>query len=111
MTRAQIPPALGDSWSIDCSLRRGAYLMTLEGWGGSPAHGILDLFLDGRRIGSVDWFDDYTRERSRSIVFDVRWTGLHQLVGICSSSNADEDRPTQHWICLSGVHLRRIAHS
>ena len=84
--------------------------MTLEGWD-NPAHGILDLFLDGRCIGAVDWFDDYTRERNRSIDFDVRWTGLHQLVGICSSSNADEDRPTRHWICLSGVHLRRIAHS
>ena len=71
ITLAQIPPASGDAWSIDCSLRRGAYLMTLEGWG-NPAHGILDLFLDGRRIGSVDWFDDYTRERSRSIDLDVR---------------------------------------
>ena len=51
ITLAQIPPASGDAWSIDCSLRRGAYLMTLEGWG-NPAHGILDLFLDGRRIGT-----------------------------------------------------------
>ena len=66
ITLAQIPPASADAWSIDCSLRRGAYLMTLEGRG-NPAHGILDLFLDGQRIGSVDWFDDYTRERSRSI--------------------------------------------
>ena len=32
VTLAQIPPASGDAWSIDCSLRRGAYLMTLEGW-------------------------------------------------------------------------------
>ena len=108
VTLAQIPPAPGDSWLMDFNLRRGAYLMTLEGWG-NPAHGILDLFLDGRRIGSVDWFDDYTRERSRSIDFDVRWTGAHQLVGRCSQSNADEDRPTRHWICLSGVHLRRTA--
>ena len=108
ITLAQIPPASGDAWSIDCSLRRGAYLMTLEGWG-NPAHGILDLFLDGRRIGSVDWFDDYTRERSRSIDFDVRWTGVHQLVGRCCGSNADEVRPTRHWMCLSGLHLRRIA--
>ena len=85
---AQIPPASGDAWSIDCSLRCGAYLMTLEGWG-NPAHGILDLFLDGRRIGSVDWFNDYTTVRSRSIDFAVRWTGLHQLVGRCSETNAD----------------------
>ena len=32
VTLAQIPPASGDAWCIDCSLRRGAYLMTLEGW-------------------------------------------------------------------------------
>ena len=89
-------------------VERGAYLMTLEGWD-NPAHGILDLFLDGRRIGTVDWFDDYTGERSRSIAVDVRWTGPHQLVGRCNRSNTDEDRPTRHWICLSGVHLRRIA--
>ena len=108
VTLAQIPPAPGDSWLMDFNLRRGAYLMTLEGWG-NPAHGILDLFLDGRRIGSVDWFDDYTRERSRSIDFDVRWTGVHQLVGRCCGSNADEVRPTRHWMCLSGLHLRRIA--
>ena len=108
ITLAQIPPASGDAWSIDCSLRRGAYLMTLEGWG-NPAHGILDLFLDGRRIGTVDWFDDYTRERSRAIDFDARWTGLHQLVGRRSQTNADVDGPKRHWICLSGVHLRGIA--
>ena len=110
ITLAQIPPASGDAWSIDFNLRRGAYLMTLDGWC-NPAHGILDLFLDGRCIGAVDWFDDYIRERSRSIDFDVRWTGLHQLVWIRSSSNADEDRPTRHWICLSGVRLHRIARS
>ena len=108
VTLAQIPPASGDAWSIDFNLRRGAYLMTLDGWC-NPAHGILDLFLDGRRIGSVDWFDNYTRERSRSIDFDVRWTGLHQILGRCSQTNADADRPTRHWICLSGVHLRGIA--
>ena len=34
LTLAQIPPASGDAWCIDCSLRRGAYLMTLEGWDG-----------------------------------------------------------------------------
>ena len=33
ITLAQIPPASGDAWSIDCSLRRGAYLMTLDGVG------------------------------------------------------------------------------
>ena len=107
VTLAQVPPATGDTWSIDCSLRRGAYLVTLEGWG-NPAHGVLDLFLDDRQIGIVDWFNDHTRERSRSIAVDVRWTGPHQLVGRCDRSNADEARPTRHWICLSGVHLRRI---
>ena len=45
-TLAQIPPASGDAWSIDCPLRRGAYLMTLDGWE-NPAHGALDIFLDG----------------------------------------------------------------
>ena len=100
-TLAQIPPTPGDAWSIDCSLRRGAYLMTLEGWG-NPAHGILDLFLDGRRIGSVDWFDNYTRECSRSIDFGVRWTGLHPILGRCSQTNADADRPTRRWVCPNG---------
>ena len=108
VTLAQIPPAPGDVWCIDCPLRRGAYLMTLDGWE-NPAHGVLDIFLDGRCLARIDWFNDYTTERSRSIHFAVRWTGLHQLVGRCSQSNADEDRPTRHWICLSGVRLCRIA--
>ena len=108
VTLAQIPPAPGDVWCIDCPLRRGAYLMTLDGWE-NPAHGVLDIFLDGRCIARIDWFNDYTTERSRSIDFAVRWTGLHQLVARCSQTNADADRPTRHWICLSGVRLRRIA--
>ena len=108
VTLAQIPPAPGDVWCIDCPLRRGAYLMTLDGWE-NPAHGVLDILLDGRCIAMIDWFNDYTTERSRSIDFAVRWTGLHQLVGRCSETNADEDRPTRHWICLSGVRVRRIA--
>ena len=108
VTLAQIPPAPGDMWSIDCPLRRGAYLMTLDGWE-NPAHGVLDILWDGRCIARIDWVNDYTTERSRSIDFDVRWTGVHQLQGRCSLSSADEDRPTRHWICLSGVHLRRIA--
>ena len=66
------------------------------------------MLLDGRRIGPVGWFDYYTRERSRSIDLDVRWTGVHQLVGRCCGSNADEVRPTRHWICVSGLHLRRM---
>ena len=37
--------------------------------------------------------------------------GAHQLGGRFSRSNANEDRPTQHWICLSGVGFRRTAHS
>ena len=108
VTLAQIPPAPGDVWCIDCPLRRGAYLMTLDGWE-NPAHGVLDIFLDGRCIARIDWFNDYTTERSRSIDFAVRWTGLHQVVGRCSQTNADAGRPTRHWICLSGVRLRRIA--
>ena len=108
VTLVQIPPAQGDSWSMDFNLRRGAYQVSLEGWE-NPAHGILDLFFDGRRFGRIDWFNDHTRACSCSITVGVRWTGVHQLVGRCSHSNADEDRPTRHWICLSGVHLRRIA--
>ena len=108
VTLAQIPPAPGDMWSIACPLRRGAYLMTLDGWE-NPAHGVLDIFLDGRCIARIDWFNDYTTERSRSIDFAVRWTGLHQVVGRYSQTNADAGRPTRHWICLRGVRLRRIA--
>ena len=44
VTLAQIPPAPGDVWCIDCPLRRGAYLMTLDGWE-NPAHGVLDTLL------------------------------------------------------------------
>ena len=110
VTLAQIPPAPGDSWLMDFNLRRGAYQVSLEGWE-NPAHGILDLFLGGRRFGRIDWFNDHTRGCCRSITVGVRWTGVHHLVEMCSHSNADEDRPTRHWICLSGVHLRRIAHS
>ena len=66
ITLPQIPPASGDAWSIDCPLRRGAYLMTLDGWE-NLAQGVLDIFLDGRCIARIDWFNDYMTERSRSI--------------------------------------------
>ena len=107
VTLAQIPPASGDSWSIDCSLRCGAYVLTFEGWE-NPAHGILDVVLDGRHSVTVDWCSERTLERTQAITASVRWSGVHQLVGRCDRPNADEDRPTRHWICLSAVSLRRI---
>ena len=108
MTLAQLPPAADDSWSVDCSLRCGVHLLTFDGWE-NPAHGILDLWLDGRRMGEagIDWCGERTVESSRSIIVSVRWTGVHQLVGRCSRTSADEARPTRYWICLSRIHMQR----
>ena len=107
VTLAQIPPAPGDSWLMDFNLRRGAYLVTLEGWG-NPAHGVSDLSLDGRHSGTVDWCSEHTLERTHSITVRVRWSGEHQLVGRGDWPNAEKDRRTRHWICLSAVRLQRI---
>ena len=108
MTLAQLPPATGDPWSVDCSLRCGVYLLTFDGWE-NPAHGILDLWLDGRRVGEgIDWCGERTAERSHSIIVSARWAGAHQLVGRCNRSSADEARPTRYWICLSSVRARRL---
>ena len=96
VTLAQLPPAAGDSWSVDCSLRCGVYLLILDGWE-NAAHGIPDLWLDGRRVGEagIDWCGERTVESSRSIIVSVRWTGVHQLAASCSRTSADEARPTR----------------
>ena len=107
MTLAQLPPAEGDAWSINCSLRRGAFFLTSEGWQ-NPAHGILDLWLDEKRLCVVDWRAERTVERSHSIDVSVRWTGAHQLVGRCERSSADADRPTRHWVCLKRIRMQRL---
>ena len=49
------------------------------------------------------------RERSCSLTVDVRWSGSHVLLVRCTRSNADEDRPTRYWVCLSSIRIRRIA--
>jgi hypothetical protein len=107
VTLAQLPPAEGDTWSINSSLRRGLFQLTLDGWE-NPVHGILDLWLDGKRLCEIDWRAKRTRERSHRIDVSVRWTGVHQLVGRCERSNADADRPTRHWVCLKRVRMLRL---
>ena len=92
---------------INCPLRRGLARLTLHGWE-NPAHGVLDLWLDGKRLREVDWRAERTVERSHSIDVSVRWTGVHQLVGRCERSNADADRPTRHWVCLKRIRMQRL---
>ncbi len=101
---AQLPPAAGDSWSVDLPLRRGLHRLTLDGWE-NPAHGILHLWVDGRRVAGIDWCGVRTRERSHSITVGVPWTGVHQLTARCERSSADADRPTRHWICLKRLRM------
>ena len=108
VTLAQLPPAAGDTWSVDLALRCGVYQLALDGWE-NPAHGILHLWLDGRLAGEIDWFCKRTRERSHSITVGMPWTGVHQLTAICERSSADADRPTRHWICLKRLRMQRRA--
>ncbi len=84
------------------------YQLSLDGWE-NPAHGVLDLLADGRQVGEgIDWYCKRTRERSHSGIVEVNWTGLHKLMGRCDRSNADEDRPMRHWICLKRIRMQRL---
>ena len=95
MTWAQLPPAEGDTWSVDLTLRCGVYQLVLDGWG-NPAHGILQLWLYGRLAGEIDWRCKRTREHSHSITVGMPWTGVHQLTARCERSSADTDRRARH---------------
>ncbi len=107
-TRAQEPPAQGDAWAVDVCLRRGRYLLALDGWT-NPAHGIVDLFWDGLRVGrGFDWCGEETAERRHTAELFVRWTGAHRLLGQCCRSNAARDRATRFWVCLASIQLKRM---
>ena len=107
VTLAQLPPAAGDTWSIDLTLRCGVYQLALDGWA-NPAHGILHLWLNGRLVGEMNWLHKRTRERCHSVTVVVPWTGAHQLTARCERSSADMDRPTRHWVCLKRLRMQRL---
>ena len=107
-TLAQVPPAQGDRWCLDVWLQRGRYALTIDGWE-NPAHGVLDILLDGRPAAAFDFCGPRTvRCRHRADV-SARWTGPHRLVGSCDRTSADLDRATRHWICLRRHRLHRVA--
>ena len=112
ITRAQCPPASGDSWSLDVALRKGVYSLRVSGWR-NPAHGILDVFLDGVRVTPLGGFD-WCRSRTTKQVcwakgIRVRWTGVHRLVGKTSRTSADHSRTTRYWMCLRRIELKSEA--
>ena len=105
VTQAQ-SPACGDEWSLAVPLRRGRYKLVCRGWL-NPAHGILDLSLDGERAtpsGGFDWSGPRTVPHLFKAELDVAWSGVHRLVGRTSRTNAD--RPRRFWICLRSLSLR-----
>ena len=107
-TLAQLPPAQGDRWCLGVWLQRGRYALTVDGWE-NPAHGVLDISLNGRPAAAFDFCGPRTvRCRHRADV-SVRWTGPHRLVGSCDRTSADLDRATRHWICLRRLRLHRVA--
>ncbi len=107
VTEAQNPPACDDAWSLDVRLKKGKYSLEISGWQ-NPAHGILDLFVDGVRVtpdAGFDWCGPRTTEHvCRATGITVRWTGTHHVLGRTSRSNA-EPRRTRHWMCLSRINF------
>ncbi len=103
---AQNPPACGDEWSLDVELKKGTYSLEIYGWR-NPAHGVLDLYLDGVTVteaGGFDWCGPRTTEHvCRATGIAVRWTGIHRLVGRTCRSNAEPGRRTRYWMCLSRI--------
>ena len=82
-TEAQDPPACGDEWSVQVELRKGVYALEVESWS-NPAHGVLDLFLNGMRVTPVNGFDFYGRRTAKHICrvagIRVAQTAVHRLV-------------------------------
>ena len=107
-TLAQLPPAQGDRWCLGVWLQRGRYALTVDGWE-NPAHGVLDISLDGRPAAAFDYCGPRTVRCSHRADVSVRWTGPHRLVGSCDRTSADLDRATRHWICLRRLRLHRVA--
>jgi len=110
VTQAQNPPASGDEWSLSVMLRRGRHSLEVRGWL-NPAHGILDMYLDGVRVtpaGGFDWCGPRTaRHLFHTAAIDVKWSGEHRLVGRTSRSNAAEPhRSRRYWMCLRSLSVR-----
>ncbi len=108
VTLAQMPPACGDAWSAHVWLKRGRYVLECKGWR-NPANGILDLSLDGLRVGAeLDWCGARTAEHSYVLKLFVKHTGPHVLTGRCCRSSAARNRRTRFWICLASICLTRV---
>ena len=107
-TLAQVPPAQGDRWCLDVWLQRGRYALSIDAWE-NPAHGFLDISLDGRPAAAFDFCGPRTVRCSHRSDVSVRWTGPHRLVGSCDRTSAGLDRATRHWICLRRLRLHRVA--
>ncbi len=106
VTQAQAPPARGDSWSVDVRLKKGLYTLELRGWR-NVAHGILQIFLDGATVapaGGFDWCGPRTAEHVfRTAAIDVKWTGVHHLLGRTSRSSAELHRRERYWMRLRSL--------
>ena len=106
VTEAQNPPACGDEWSLDVELKKGTYSLEISGWR-NPAHGVLDMFLDGVRVtptNGFDWCSPRTVEHVyRAAGINVSWTGVHHVLGRCSRSKAEPSRRSRYWMCLSRI--------
>ena len=108
VTLAQMPPSCGDAWSAHVCLKRGRYVLECSGWL-NPAHGILDISLDGAQVGAgLDWCGARTAEHSHVLELLVKHTGPHVLSGKCCRSSSARDRRTRFWICLASIRLKRM---
>ena len=105
ITEAQDPPRCGDSWSLCVGLKKGRYTLQLRGWK-NPAHGILDLFVDNVRAtlaGGLNWYAPSTIEHVFRMTVDVKWTGVHHILGRTSRSDAERHRQSRYWMCLKTI--------
>ena len=101
-TVAQSPPERGDEWAFEVELRKGMYNVKVRGWR-NPAHGVLDLFIDGAQVAELDFFGNRTVRHSYKIIVKVAYSGQHTVVGRTCRSNAETTRSTRYWVCLSSV--------
>ena len=101
-TRSQIPPAPGDAFCLPVRLRAGLYTVSLHGWR-NPHHGILDLWLDGERLTSLDWCGARTEKHRYQLQASVPHTGEHTLYCCTERSSADQCLRARYWMCLSRV--------
>ena len=101
-TLAQCPPERGDEWTFQVMLRRGMYNFDVRGWR-NPAHGVLDLFIDGAQVAALDFLGSRTVRHRYRVVVEVACSGPHTVVGRTCRSNAEPTRSTRYWVCLSSL--------